>query len=492
MRAFSAGVCIQGPGAKETVIKADSKPERADCMETMQKNRGSHELALFTDLYELTMVQAYFEEGMHGEAVFSLFVRRLPPRRNFLLACGVDDVLDFLDSIRFTEEDLAYLDSLKLFSDRFLHWLQDFRFTGEVDAVPEGTPVFANEPILEIVAPLPEAQLVETFVMNQIHVQTVLASKAFRVVAAAGGRPVVDFGTRRMHGIDAALKAARAFWIGGVAFTSNMLAGKRYGVPVAGTMAHSYIQAHENESAAFRAFAQIYPGTTLLVDTYDTLEGVRKVIDLANSLGDDFTVKAVRLDSGDLLALSRETRQLLDDAGLRNVEIFASGGLDEDVIATLLSGGGPIDGFGVGTSMGVSKDAPDLDIAYKLCQYAGKGRLKLSTGKPVLPGRKQVFRIAEREVDVRDVIGCADEHPVGRPLLVPMMREGKRLSSATTDLMATRQYAQEQVARLPAGVRAITLADPPYPVEVSAKLADFQQHIIKDLADHAGRSSSHK
>jgi nicotinate phosphoribosyltransferase len=449
------------------------------------RNNG---LALFTDLYELTMLQAYFEEGMTEQAVFTLFVRRLPKRRNFLLACGVDSVLDFLETVRFSEEDLTYLNSLGLFSDRFLVWLRDFRFAGEVYAVPEGTPVFSNEPLLEVVAPMPEAQLIETFVMNQVHVQTVQASKAQRVVTAANGRPVVDFGARRMHGIDAALKAARAFWIGGVASTSNVLAGKLYGVPVAGTMAHSYIQAHENEMSSFRAFAGVFPETVLLVDTYDTLDGVRKVIDLAKTLGEDFKVKAVRLDSGDLLALSKEARRLLDEAGLKKVEIFASGGLNEDVITTLLSFNAPIDGFGVGTSMGVSSDAPDLDIAYKLSEYAGKGRLKLSTGKPILPGRKQVFRIEKDGQDVRDVIACVDEDPVGRPLLVPMMRDGKRLPEGTVDLTTARRYAQEQMARLPERVRAITSADPPYPVEVSQKLSDLQQQIIKDLADHANGS----
>ena len=467
-------------------------PDRADFgPKALNECTKANGLALFTDLYELTMLQAYFEEGMNEEAVFSLFVRCLPSRRNFLLACGVDTVLDHLETIRFSEEDLSYLATLGLFSDSFLTWLRDFRFTGEVDAVPEGTPVFANEPILEVVAPLPQAQILETVIMNQIHLQTVLASKAQRVVSAADGRPVVDFGARRMHGIDAALKGARAFWIGGVASTSNVLAGKLYGVPVAGTMAHSYIQAHDDEGTAFRAFAQIFPRTTLLVDTYDTLNGIRKVIDLAKSLGDDFNVKAVRLDSGDLLALARETRRLLDDAGLENIEIFASGGLDEDAIAALLSSGAPIDGFGVGTSMGVSSDAPDLDIVYKLCQYAGKGCLKLSTGKPVLPGRKQVFRMAEGESDVRDVIGCADEHSVGRPLLVPMMREGKRLPSAAIDLSAARTYAREQVARLPERVRKMAAADPPYPVEVSKQLSDLQKRIIKDLADQAGGSGSH-
>ncbi len=459
--------------------------KRTDNLKT-PSDQGSrnNRLALFTDLYELTMLQAYFEEGMTEQAVFTLFVRRLPPQRNFLLACGVDSVLDYLENIRFSEEDLTYLDSLGLFSDRFLDWLRDFRFTGEVYAVPEGTPVFSNEPILEVVAPMPEAQLIETFVMNQVHVQTVQASKAQRVVTAANGRPVVDFGARRMHGIDAALKAARAFWIGGVASTSNVLAGKLYGVPVAGTMAHSYIQAHENERAAFRAFVKVFPETVLLVDTYDTLGGVQKVIDLAKDLGEDFKVKAVRLDSGDLLALSREARRLLDEAGLGNVEIFASGGLNEDVITTLLSSNAPIDGFGVGTRMGVSSDAPDLDIAYKLSEYDGKGRLKLSTGKPILPGRKQVFRMEEDGQDVRDVIACADEDSVGRPLLVPMMRDGKRLPKGTIDLTTARQYAQEQIARLPERVRAITPANPPYPVEVSQKLSDLQQRIIKDLADH--------
>lgn len=455
---------------------------------SMQDERGNG-LALFTDLYELTMLNAYYEEGMMADAVFTLFVRRLPVRRNFLLACGVDTVLDYLETIRFSEEDLAYLDSLRQFSGRFLNWLRDFRFTGEVFAVPEGTPVFANEPIIEIVAPLPQAQIVETFIMNQIHVQTVLASKAQRVVAAAEGRPVIDFGPRRMHGIDAALKAARAFWIGGVAATSNVLAGKLYGVPVAGTMAHSYIQSHENEATAFRAFAQLYPETVLLVDTYDTLAGVQKVIDLARALGDDFKVKAVRLDSGELLDLSRRARRLLDDAGLRDVEIFASGGLDEDAIAALVSAGAPIDGFGVGTSMGVSSDAPDLDIAYKLSEYAGKGRLKLSTGKPILPGRKQVFRIVEGEHDVRDVIACDDEVPVGRPLLVPMMRNGKRLPERRVDLTTARQYAQEQISRLPERVRAITPADSPYPVEVSRTLAHRQQQIIKDLTNNRNGST---
>ncbi len=443
--------------------------------------------ALFTDLYELTMAQAYFEEAMTENAVFSLFVRRLPARRNFLLACGLASVLDYLQSLRFHNDDLAYLASLGKFSDLFLDRLRDFRFTGEVYAVPEGTPVFANEPILEIVAPLPQAQLVETFVMNQIHVQTVLASKAQRVVTAADGRPVIDFGSRRMHGIDAALKAARAFYIGGVAATSNVLAGREYGAPVAGTMGHSYIQAHENETEAFRVFARRYPGTVLLVDTYDTLAGVRKVIELTNTLGEGFKISAVRLDSGDLLALSKEVRRLLDQAGLGKIEIFVSGGLDEDKIAQLVASGAPINGFGVGTSMGVSKDAPDLDIAYKLSEYAGKGRLKLSAAKPILPGRKQVFRINEKGCDVRDVIACADEALSGRPLLEAVMRNGERLAAGRVDLKSARAHAEQQTSLLPEHIRAVQAADPPYPVEVSNKLSVLQQNLTNEIRDRLDR-----
>lgn len=456
------------------VIMQDRSADRIS-----EERRGG--LALFTDLYELTMLQAYFEEEMNEDAVFSLFVRRLPPQRNFLLACGLETVLDYLENLRFHDDDLTYLDTLKLFSDRFLNHLRDFRFTGDVYAVPEGTPVFANEPILEIEAPLPQGQILETFVMNQIHVQTVLATKGQRVVSAAKGRPVVDFGARRMHGIDAALKAARAFYIGGVAATSNVLAGRQFGVPVTGTMAHSYIQAHRDEAAAFRAFVRLYPDTVLLVDTYDTIGGVREMIELAGTLGDDFKVRAVRLDSGDLLALSKESRRLLDEAGLQQVEIFASGGLDEYKIAELLQGAAPIDAFGVGTSMGVSKDAPDLDIAYKLCEYAGEGRLKLSAGKPVLPGRKQVFRISENDRDVRDVIARADEDLAGRPLLAPVMRNGQRLSSESFDLEAAREYTKRQIERLPDPVRVLGPADPPYTVEVSPALSAYQETLKNEI-----------
>lgn len=439
-------------------------------------------LALFTDLYELTMLQAYLEEGMHESAVFSLFVRRVPPGRNYLLACGLDSLLGQLEDLHFEQGDLDYLASLGHFSDRFLARLADLRFTGDVYAVTEGTPVFANEPLLEIVAPLPEAQLVETLVMNQVHVQTVLATKAARLVSAAAGRPVLDFGARRMHGLDAAIKGARAFHIAGVAATSNVLAGRIYGVPVSGTMAHSYIQAHDSEYRAFEAFTRLYPDTVLLVDTYDTLEGVRRVVDVRDQLGEQFQVRAVRLDSGDLDALSREARGILDSAGLEGVEIFASGGLDEHEIQRLVSAGAPIDGFGVGTSMGVSSDVPDLDIAYKLAEYAGKGRLKLSSGKPILPGRKQVFREQRDGIFTGDVIGRYDEDGPGEPQLVKVMENGGRLNSHERDLNRLREHATASVARLPQAVRAIATAEPPYPVRVSDALAEHQRAVRRSVA----------
>lgn len=425
---------------------------------------------LLTDLYELTMLQAYFEERMRDVAVFSLFVRRLPERRNYLLACGVDDVLAFLETLRFDEAALAYLDSLGRFSTRFLRYLADLSFTGEVYAVPEGTPVFADEPLVEIEAPISEAQLVEAFVMNQIHLQTVLASKAARVVGAARGRHVVDFGLRRMHGTDAALKAARAFHIAGVHATSNVAAGQAYGLRVAGTLAHSYVQAHDDEHEAFRAFARLYPDTVLLVDTYDTLAGVRKVVDLARELGPRFRVSAVRLDSGDLGTLAFGARRILDDAGLRSVGIFASGGLNEDEIARLVAAGAPIDGFGVGTDMGVSRDAPSLDIAYKLVEYAGRGRMKLSTGKVLLPGRKQIFRVERDGIADHDVLGRRDEQPCGRALLQHVMAGGTRRPEGRVTLNEARAHAQTELDRLPAQLRGLAPATPPYRVDLSATL----------------------
>ena len=444
----------------------------------MTKQLNDH--ALFTDLYQLTMMQAYMAEGMTGTAVFTLFVRRLPEHRNFLLVCGLDSVLAYLEALRFSDDDISYLRSLNRFSDEFLRWLYDFRFSGDVHAVPEGTPLFANEPILEIVAPIAQAQLVETFVMNQVHVQTVLASKGARVVAAARGRTVVDFGARRTHGLDAALKAARAFYIAGIHATSNVLAGRLYGIPVAGTMAHSYVQAHRDEREAFRAFAQMFPDTVLLVDTYDTLDGVRRVIELVKHAS-GIRISAVRLDSGDVGPLARETRRMLDDAGLQRIRIFASSELDEYAIAALVDAGVPIDGFGVGTGMSVSDDAPALDIVYKLSEYDGEGRTKLSRDKPILPGRKQVFRRDATGTAVGDAIALAEERLDGRPLLRPMMRGGHRIHEATADLEWIRRYAAEELARLPATVTAIEPLRSPYPVTVSPALEAHHARVQERL-----------
>lgn len=437
--------------------------------------------ALLTDLYELTMLQAYRSEGMAGRAVFSLFVRRLPPNRNFLLACGLDDALHYLETLRFSGDALRFLRGRPEFRPEFVDWLEGFRFTGDVYAVPEGTPVFAGEPILEVEAPLPEGQLAETFVMNQVHLQTVLASKGARVVEAARGRPVVDFGLRRTHGTDAGMKAARAFHVAGAAATSNVLAGRVYGIPIAGTMAHSYIQAHDDELEAFRAFVSLYPETVLLVDTYDTLEGVRKVISLARELGEAFRVRAIRIDSGDLAELAREARALLDAAGLGRVRIFASGSLDEWEIERLLARGAPIDAFGVGTRMGVSHDAPYLDMAYKLVEYGGRGRVKLSPGKRVLPGRKQVHRLEEGGIARGDVVTAADESvPGARPLLRRAMEGGRRLEVG--DLEEARKRARDEIARLPDPVRGLAPAEPPYPVRVSERLEAEAREAARRLA----------
>jgi nicotinate phosphoribosyltransferase len=428
------------------------------------------DVALFTDLYELTMLQAYDAEGMADVAVFDLSVRQLPPERNFLLACGLEAALDYLEGLRFTPEAIAYLGTLGLFRPAFLERLEGFRFTGSVRAMPEGTVAFAGEPLLEVIAPLPEAQLVETFLLNQVTVGTVLASKAVRSVIAAEGRAVVDFGQRRTHGVDAGLVAARAGYLAGFAGTSSVLAGQRYGIPVAGTMAHSYIQAHASEGQAFQAFVREFPATTLLVDTYDTTEGVREVCRIAAELGDEFRVSAIRLDSGDLEALSKEARRILDGAGLQRVRIVASGRLEEHAIAALRAAGAPIDTFAVGTQVGTAADEPVLDTVYKLAEYAGEGRIKLSTAKLTLPGRKQVFRRHEDGVMAGDTVGLDGEQLEGTPLLVEVMRDGRRVAGYDADLEAARARAAAGLDTLPAGLRSLQPAATPYAVEVSAAL----------------------
>ncbi len=438
--------------------------------------------ALLVDLYELTMMQAYHLCGMEGTATFDLFVRRLPRERNFLLVAGLGTVLELLENLRFAPGDLEYLESTGLFRKEFLDLLEGFLFTGDVDAMPEGTVAFAPEPLLRITAPLAQAQLVETLVMNQVHVQTMLASKAARVLLAARGRRVVDFGLRRMHGADAGLAGARAYWIAGLAATSNVLAGKRFGIPVTGTMAHSFIQAYDDELEAMRRFAEVYPETVLLVDTYDTIGGVEKVIRLASELGEECRIRGVRLDSGDLAALARETRRRLDQAGLAQLKIFASGNLDEYRITEILADGAPIDAFGVGTRMGTSADAPSLDMAYKLAELDGLGRLKLTANKDTWPGVKQVWRSSDADGRAAgDVIGLADEEVDGRPLLVPAMRGGKRTGVALETLDAARERARREIEALPEGLRRLETADPAYPVRVSDRLREERSAVIRRL-----------
>ncbi|MFB6247877.1 MAG: nicotinate phosphoribosyltransferase [Salinibacter sp.] len=444
--------------------------------------------ALYTDLYQLTMLQAYWREGMDETAVFDLFVRRLQDR-NYLLACGLEQALRYLEELSFSEEALDYLRRQEQFTDAFLDWLSDFTFTGDVYAVPEGTPVFPDEPIVEVVAPIGEAQLVETLLLNQITFQTTIASKAARVVQAAreGGaeRLVADFGMRRMHGTDAAMKAARAAYVAGVDATSNVAAGEAYGIPITGTMAHSYVEAHDTEMEAFREFSELYPETILLVDTYDTLAGVRKVIALAEEKGEDFRVQGIRLDSGDLAELATEARRLLDGAGLTDVQIFVSSGLDEHKIADLLDREAPVDGFGVGTKMGTSADHPALDGAYKLCGYAGRPRMKLSAEKSNLPGRKQVTRQYEDGTAVRDVIATADtDRHAGAPLLERVMADGERTDTGTARPPdALREHAHARLAELPNRLHALDAAPEAYEVVLSDAMQERLDQTRSELHD---------
>ncbi|BBZ12769.1 nicotinate phosphoribosyltransferase [Mycobacterium branderi] len=449
-----------------------------------------HVSALFTDLYEITMAQAYAAEGMSGTAVFETMFRKLPQGRSYVMAAGLSDVLDFLEAMRFQPDDIEYLRGLGLFSPAFLHRLAGVRFTGDVWAVPEGTLVFPHEPIVQVIAPIAEAQLAETLVVNQIHLQSVIASKAARVVEAARGRTVVDFGARRAHGTDAAVKVARSGYLAGMAGTSNLLAACLYGIPAYGTMAHSFIQAFDDELDAFEAFARLYPGTTLLVDTYDTLRGVDQVVKLAERSGDRFDVRAIRLDSGDLGALSKATRAKLDAAGLTQVRIFASSGLDEYRVAALMDDDCPIDGFAVGTKVVVAQDAPALDMAYKLVEYDGVGRTKFSSGKVIYPGRKQVLRRLDHGVFAGDTIGKPDEQLDGEPLLVPVMKNGRRLSGHDFSLEAVRQRARSQVDALPAQLRSLDRSGGPYPVDVSpgieCELERLRRTWEKNISTYAG------
>ena len=426
--------------------------------------------SLVTDLYELTMAAAYQAEGLEHEATFELFVRRLPPERRFLVAAGLDDALEGLASWAFAADDVAYVAGLDLFPPAFLERLASLRFTGDVWAVPEGEVVFAGEPLVRVTGPLVEAQLVETWLLNRVASQTMLASKAARVALACGDRSFVDFSARRDHGVDAALAAARSAWIAGAAGTSLVAAGRRWGIPLSGTMAHSFVMSYPDERDAFRAYARTFPqGVVLLIDTYDTVEGARAAAEVAHELaGEGIAVGGVRLDSGDLGALAVEVRAVLDGAGLDGIRIFASGDLDEHRIAALVAAGAPIDAFGVGTQLGTSADAPTLGAVYKLVEDAAGPKVKLAEGKVTQPGRKQVWRQADRDVV------ALDGEPVagGRPLLAPVMAGGVR--DAPEPLADIRARGADSLAWLPPALRSLDPvpdgATPGWPVELSPGL----------------------
>lgn len=417
---------------------------------------GAEGSALLTDLYQLTMLDAYRQSGVGGTAVFELFVRRLPPCRGFLLVAGLDPLLAWLEGLRFTADELDWLRGLGRFSDELLASLADLRFTGTVHAMPEGTVAFAHEPLVQVTAPLAEAQLIESRLLSLVHLHTLLASKAARCVLAAGGRRLVDFGMRRAHGAEAALAGARAAWIAGFDATATVLAGRLYGIPLAGTMAHSYVQVHASERAAFESFALAHrDDVTLLIDTWDTAEGARTVAFMKRWLAEHgIRVSGVRIDSGDLTHEAWRVRRILDEAGMGDVAIVASGGLDEHDVAAIVRGGAPVDAFGIGSRLDTSADAPYLDCAYKLVEHEGRGTFKRSEGKATLPCRKQVFRRLEGGVLDRDVVALAGEAPDGEPLLVPVMEGGRRLR-APEPLSAIRERARAQLASLPDGLRAL-------------------------------------
>ena len=448
--------------------------------------------ALLTDLYELTMAAAYFENKFRPRASFELFVRSLPPQRSFLLAAGLEQAIDYLENLRFEPQDLDFVRHHPVFthvSPAFFDYLKDFRFSGEVWAMPEGTLVFEEEPLLRVTAPIIEAQVVETFLLSTLTFQSMIASKAARVVAAAQGRGVVEFGSRRAHGAEAGVLAARAAYIAGCTGTSNVEAGKRFNIPTFGTLAHSFVMAYGDEEESFHKFERLFPEHgVLLVDTYDTLAAVEKIIHAG------LRPKSVRLDSGDFVGLSREVRRRLDRAGLNETRIFASGDLDEFVIADLLARGAEIDAFGVGTALATSKDAPSLSGVYKLVDVdfgqGPAGRAKLSDEKATYPCRKQVFRMRDSEGRYSGdiVAGENENYPNAQPLLTRVMRKGKRVESAP-GIQQIQERAGLELSRLPEPFRRLRDAER-YPVGFSRGLKQHLEQIRNRHAVPAGKPES--
>jgi len=438
--------------------------------------------ALLTDLYQLNMVQAYLDHGESKTAVFEFFVRTLPARRGFLLAAGLEQALDFLENLRFSAAEIGWLEHTGRFGKNLLDYLADFRFSGDVHAMPEGTVFFAGEPILRVTAPLPQAQFVESRLINILHFQTLIAAKAARMVLAAPAKALVDFGMRRAHGAEAAMMAARASYIAGFAGTATVLAGRDFGIPLYGTMAHSFIEAFDDEMAAFAAFAKARPDNlVLLLDTYDTEVAARKVVALAPKLkAAGIAIRGVRLDSGDLVALSRSVRAILDAGGLSEVTIFASGGLDEDSLAAFARMNAPIDGLGIGTSLTTSADVPNIDCVYKMQEYAGLPRRKRSAKKATWPGRKQVWRRYDADGRMAgDLLTLASREEAGEALLERVMQDGRRVRPPPS-LEEIRRRAARELERLPQPLRRLE-PDTTYPVEVADELKDLAAEVDRRL-----------
>jgi nicotinate phosphoribosyltransferase len=436
---------------------------------------------LIADLYEFTMAASYWAERMKGEATFSLFIRKYPVNRAYFVAAGLEHLMDVIENFTFSRESLDYLATTGKFSLDFLNYLAGFRFSGSVRALPEGTVFFTDEPIIEVTGPIIEAQLLETVVINIVHLETLLATKAARCMQAAQGRGLVDFGLRRAQGVDAGLKAARASYLTGFLGTSNVLAGSIYGIPVFGTMAHSYVTSFPRELDAFEAYARAFPdGTVLLIDTYDTLTGAQKAVEVARKLrARGYALRAVRLDSGDLVALSRAVRELFRREGFPEVAIMVSGSLDEYRLEDLLNQGAEFDLVGIGTRLVVSADAPYLDMAYKLVEYEGRPILKLSSGKKTWVGKKQVQRFYDPQGTMsHDVLGLEnDSMPGARPLLELFMEGGQR-RRPSEGLDQIRQRFREEWATLPEPYRAIR-PEKHYPIEISPALEQLEQDVIR-------------
>jgi nicotinate phosphoribosyltransferase len=435
---------------------------------------------LVTDLYELTMAESYFREGMNAEATFSLFIRDYPADRSYFVSGGIEGLLDVLPDFRFAEKSIQYLVSLGKFSDGFLDYLRNFRFSGRIRAIPEGRIFFAQEPILEVTAPIIEAQVIETIVLNMIQLETMLASKAARVYGAASGKDIIDFGMRRTHGVDASLKAARASYMVGFIGTSNLLAGKAYGIPVFGTMAHSYVTSFPREIDSFHAFARAFPdGTVLLIDTYDSITGALKAVEVAKAmLANGKRLLGVRLDSGDLADLSRKVRLILDDAGLPDVKIMASGNLDEYKVENLVKTSA-IDVFAVGTRMGVSADAPYLDIGYKMVEYEGRPILKLSTGKKTWIGRKQIYRFygPDGKMEFDRVCLLDSGRTEGEPLMELVMEAGER-TCPPVPLPEIRARFSSEWGKLPEKLKTVHPSQV-YRVEVCESLRELDSEMTR-------------